>query len=81
MFHASFPQFLRSAMVSQFEADSRLELFELARPQLDVEVVTFVTDLKNLWPREAVDAESVGIMVILDGRTTCVLLHSILVVT
>lgn len=56
MFHTSLPQLLGSTMVGELEADGGLELFELSRPQLHVEVVTLVADLKDLWPREAVDA-------------------------
>lgn len=67
MLDARLPQLLSSAMVSQLEADGRLELLELPGPQLHVEVVTLVADLQDLGPREPIDAESGGVTHISTG--------------
>lgn len=60
MLNAGLPQFLGGPVVLQLEADRGLILLELARPDLDVEVVSLVRDFQNLGPREAVDSESEG---------------------
>lgn len=44
MFYACFPQLLGGTMILQLESDGRFVLLELTRPNLDVEVVTFVRD-------------------------------------
>lgn len=61
MLYACFPEFLGRPVIGQFEADGRLELLELAGPDLDVEIVPLVGDLENLGPREPVDPEPVSV--------------------
>ena len=45
-------------MILEFEPDGGLEMFELPRPDLDVEPVPLVRDLDDLGPREPVDPQS-----------------------
>ncbi len=61
MLDADLPQPLGRAMVAQLEADRRLELLELARPELNEEPVPLVRDLDDLGPGEAVDPEAVAV--------------------
>jgi hypothetical protein len=46
-------------VVFQLEADGGLEMFELPRPDLDVESVPLVRDFYNLRPGETVDPQPV----------------------
>jgi len=45
-------------MILELEPDGGLEMFELPRPDLDVEPVPLVRDLDDLGPREPVDPQS-----------------------
>lgn len=58
MFDTRLPQLLGGAVVGELEADRRLVLLELSRPDLDVEIVALVGDFEDFRPREAVDAQS-----------------------
>ena len=58
---ADLPEPLCRAVIVQLEADGRLELLELSRPQLDEESVSLVRDLDDLRPSEAVDPEPVAV--------------------
>lgn len=57
MLDARLPQLLGRCMGGQLEADRRLVLLELARPNLQVEVVPLVRNLQDLGPREPIDPQ------------------------
>ena len=61
MLDSCLPQSLSQTVIGQLEPDGTLELFELARTDLDVEVIPLVGDLEDLGPREAVDSEAVAV--------------------
>lgn len=61
MLHTGLPQLLGGTMVSKLKTDGRFVLLEFARSYLDVEMVTLVRDLQDLWPSETVYAQPVGI--------------------
>lgn len=44
MLNAGFPELFSRPVISQLEPDGGLELLELSRPDLDVEIVPFVAD-------------------------------------
>lgn len=61
MFNASLPKLLSGAMIGQLEPDGRLELLELPRSNLDVEIVPLIADLQNLGPGETIHLQPVSI--------------------
>lgn len=56
MLDASFPQFFRSTMVGQFEANRRFILLKFTGTNFYVEIVTFIRNLQNFRPCKAIDA-------------------------
>lgn len=47
-------------MIGEFETDGRFELLEFPGSDLQVEIVSFVGDLKDFWPGEPVYSEFVS---------------------
>lgn len=61
MLHACFPQLFGRPMIGQLETNRGLELFELARSNFDVEIVTFVANFQNFRPGKTVDAQPISV--------------------
>ena len=57
VFHACLPQLFGLAVTGQSETDGGQLPFEFAGADLDVEVVTLIGDLQNLWPRKPVNPQ------------------------
>lgn len=58
MFHTGLPELLGGPMIGKLETNGRFVLLEFTRSYLDVEMMTLVRDLQDLWPSETVDAQS-----------------------
>lgn len=58
VFHTGLPELLGGPMIGKLETNGRFVLLEFTRSYLDVEMMTLVRDLQDLWPSETVDAQS-----------------------
>lgn len=50
-------------MIGKLETNCSLVLFELSRPDFDVEVVALVGDFEDFRPSEAIDAKSIEMLI------------------